>query len=73
MLGAVLDGKENDPPQIALHVQEMLRRLDITLNRDGKAVTDPVELQQMLAQEVKSFLRRQAAAVEEAWGTLTII
>ena len=56
MLGAVLDGKENDPPQIALHVHEMLRRLGISLNKDGKPVTDPVELQQMLAQEVKSFL-----------------
>lgn len=56
MLGAVLDGKESDPPQIALHVSQQLKRLGISLNRDGKPVTDPVELQQMLAAEVKGFL-----------------
>lgn len=57
MLGAILAGKEDDPAAIAMHVHDQLRRLNISLNRDGKAVSDPVELQKALAEDVSAFLK----------------
>ena len=56
MLSAIFAGKESDPPQIALQVHDILKRLGISLNREGKPIIDPAELQQTLAQEVRTFL-----------------
>lgn len=56
MLGALFDGTPREPEPLMLHIKQQLERLGITLNREGKPITDPTEVMQMLAQEVKGFL-----------------
>lgn len=56
MLSAVFNGGKDDAPQIALHLTEQFKRLGISPNREGKPITDPVELQQILAKDVRNFL-----------------